>query len=87
MGKIYVTIDGKKKSFDTKEEADAFKASLPEVFKKMAVTSNEGDKDLKPKTKKELEKEAKEKAEAEAKALEEANKPAETETDPETKVE
>jgi hypothetical protein len=57
MGKVYVTVDGKKKAFDTMEEAEAFKSGLPTEFKKQAdisapkeeeLSSNVETKDLGP---------------------------------------
>ncbi len=46
MGKVYVTVDGKKKAFDTMEEAKAFQDGLPVEFKKQSVVTESKEETL-----------------------------------------
>lgn len=46
MGKVYVTVDGKKKAFDTLEEANKFLGGLPVEFKKQAVVEQSKEEEL-----------------------------------------
>jgi hypothetical protein len=46
MGKVYVTVDGKKKAFDTLEEANKFVGGIPTEFKKQAVVETPKEEEL-----------------------------------------